>query len=142
MCRSRLMPRSVAWLAAAALAAGLQTPTIAGTGGVSLPARSNSEQMVTVTVTPQQLAGPSWEFEVVLDTHVQPLDDDLAKTAALVDARGTRHAPLTWKGDGPGGHHRKGVLVFAPIQPLPASLELQIQRVGERAPRSFRWQLP
>ena len=30
----------------------------------------------------------------------------------------------------------------APFQPRPSSLELQIRRAGEKAPRSFRWQMP
>lgn len=137
-----LMTRYAVGLAAVALAAGLQTLAATAAEIAALPARSSSEEMVTVTVAPRQLAGASWEFEIVLETHVQPLQDDLTKTAALVDAQGTRHAPVAWRGDGPGGHHRRGVLVFAPIQPRPASLELQILRAGEKAPRSFKWQIP
>lgn len=142
MRHTRLMARNATRLAAVALAAGLAAPNTALAGAVALPARSSSEQMVSVTVTPRELAGVSWEFEVVLDTHVQPLADDLMKTAVLVDPQGTRSAPVAWRGDGPGGHHRKGVLVFEPVQPRPASLELQIQRAGEKAPRRFKWQLP
>jgi hypothetical protein len=83
----------------------------------------------------------AWEFDVTFNTHVQPLAEDLTKSAFLVDPSGRRHAPLAWRGDGPGGHHRKGVLVFAPLEPRPATVELQIQRVGERLPRSFIWRL-
>jgi len=95
---------------------------------------------VTVSVTPHELANDKpWAFELVFTTHTQPLGDDLMKSAALVDASGARHAPLAWRGDGPGGHHRKGVLVFAPLVPRPAAIELQVQRAGEAAPRSFKW---
>lgn len=138
----RLMNSCAGWLAAAALSAGLQTIDAAAAETAALAARSSNEQMVTVTVTPRQLAGSSWEFEVVLSTHVQALDDDMMTTAVLVDEQGTKHAPVAWRGDGPGGHHRKGVLVFAPFQPRPSSLDLQIRRAGEKAPRSFRWQMP
>jgi len=34
-----------------------------------------------------------------------------------------------------------GVLNFAPINPQPVAIELQIQRPGEPAPRRFRWLL-
>lgn len=138
---SRLIRSYAAWMAAAALAAGLQSLNIAMAATGALPERSSSEQMVTVTIAPRELVGQSWEFAVTLSTHVQSLDDDLMKTAALVDAQGKRHAPTAWRGDGPGGHHRKGVLVFAPIEPRPTSLELQIQRASERAPRSFKWKM-
>lgn len=109
---------------------------------VQLRAQSTEAQMVTVTVTPHQLAaGKAWEFDVAFSTHVQPLDEDLMQSAFLVDASGQRRGPLAWRGDGPGGHHRKGVLVFAPLEPRPATVELQIQRSGESVPRSFKRRL-
>jgi hypothetical protein len=124
-----------------ALAVALAGPALAQVGA-SLPARTSNLQAVTVSVTPRELGGVKpWEFEVTLNTHVQALNDDLAATAALVDDSGRRHAPQAWRGDGPGGHHRKGVLVFAPIEPRPAAIELQIPRAGEPAPRSFKWTL-
>ncbi|HEY7459950.1 MAG TPA: hypothetical protein VH765_14495, partial [Xanthobacteraceae bacterium] len=78
---------------------------------------SLSERMggVRVVVTPTAL-GPGaavWEFQVVMDTHSKPLNEDLAQAAALVDDDGKRHAPVAWQGDPPGGHHRKGVLKFS-----------------------------
>jgi hypothetical protein len=96
-----------------------------------------------VAVTPQNLAAgaKSWDFKVVLDTHSGELNDDLVKTAALLDDKGERHVPVKWDGAGPGGHHREGTLRFNAIAPRPASVELQIQRPGESKPRSFRWQL-
>lgn len=121
---------ALALAASAGAAAGLET-------------RSGSAAGVIVRVTPTQVApgGATWEFEVVLDTHSQDLSDDLVKSSVLIDARGSRHAPLAWDGTGPGGHHRKGVLRFKAPQPAPETIELQIQRPGESAPRSFRWTL-
>lgn len=106
----------------------------------ALPTQSISANGVTVKATPRGLAGPVWEFELVFDTHTQDLSDEPAKSASL-HAGGETAAPLAWQGDAPGGHHRKGVLRFKAISPLPAGLELRLQRPGESSPRMFRWQL-
>jgi hypothetical protein len=108
-----------------------------------LPGRTSEVQMVSVTVTPKELpATGEWQFEVAMNTHVAPLEDDLAANAMLVDAQGRTYAPLAWRGDGPGAHHRKGVLAFAAIAPRPAAIELRLRRPGEATPRSFKWTLP
>lgn len=108
-----------------------------------LGARSSSAAGVTVKVTPKDVSPQAavWQFAVVLDTHSQDLRDDLVKNAALVDVRGARHAPLAWDGAPPGGHHRAGVLRFKGLGAQADSVELQIQRPGEQAPRVFRWKL-
>ena len=141
MRRSRLTLYDGVAVATALLAIGLSPAPAMAAGAASLPSRTSNEQMVTVKVTPQDLAAKSWEFQVVLDTHVQPLDDDLVKSSVLLDSTGGRHEPLVWRGDGPGGHHRKGILVFAPLEPRPPAIELQLRRPGEAAPRAFKWQL-
>lgn len=112
-----------------------------GMAAATLPTQTSSQSSVTVKVTPRNLAAGTWEFDVVFDTHSQELTDELGKTAVLVSDGGTPHSPLKWQGDPPGGHHRKGVLQFKPVSPMPAAIELQIKRSGETAPRSFRWQL-
>jgi hypothetical protein len=121
----------------------LITVLAAGAFAAELAAQRSSAGGVTVAVTPQNLAvgAKSWDFKVVLDTHSGELNDDLVKTAALLDDKGERHVPVKWDGAGPGGHHREGTLRFNAIAPRPASVELQIQRPGESKPRSFRWQL-
>jgi hypothetical protein len=108
-----------------------------------LATEKSSDRGVTVAVTPQNLAGgaKTWEFKIVLDTHSANLNDDLTKSAVLLDGRGGRHEPIGWEGAGPGGHHREGVLRFEPVTPRPAAIELRITRPGEPAPRSFRWDL-
>lgn len=105
--------------------------------------RSSSASGVTVKVTPKDVSPQAtvWTFAVVLDTHSQDLRDDLAKSAAILDARGGRHAPLAWEGAPPGGHHREGLLRFKGLGAQGSALELQIQRAGEQAPRVFRWKL-
>lgn len=98
---------------------------------------------VTVAITPPNFAAraKSWDFKVVLDTHSGELNDDLIATVILLDDRGGRHVPLKWDGAGAGGHHREGTLKFDAIAPIPSAIELRMQRPGESASRSFRWQL-
>ena len=110
---------------------------------VELAAQKSKTGGVTVTVKPRDLSGEArgWVFEIVLETHVQDLSDDLTKTAVLVDGAGRQTIPTGWQGDGPGGHHRKGLLSFAPLSPQVDAVELHIRRAGESAPRSFRWKL-
>jgi hypothetical protein len=95
---------------------------------------------VTVKATPGTLSGGVWEFQIVFDTHSQDLRDDVAKSASLV-ADGAASAPLEWRGDPPGGHHRKGVLLFKAPAGRPAAIELRLSRPGEAKPRVFRWRL-
>jgi hypothetical protein len=106
----------------------------------ALPTQSSSAGGVTVKATPRSLSGPVWEFELVFDTHTQNLEDDPAKSASL-HAGGETAAPLAWQGDPPGGHHRKGVLRFKAVRPLPAALELRLRRADEPSARIFRWGL-
>lgn len=108
----------------------------------ALTTQSSSEQGVTVKATPKTagLDNPRWEFTVVLDTHSGDLSDDLATTATLITADGRQFKPVAWTGAAPGGHHREGVLEFAVPQPWPTAVELKLDRKGESAARSFRWQ--
>lgn len=98
---------------------------------------------VTVKVEPQQIdaTATEWQFAIALDTHSGELDDALLQASRLIDSNGGQHAPISWDGDAAGGHHRKGLLRFAPLRPMPATLTLQIQRAGEAEPRVFQWSL-
>lgn len=109
----------------------------------AVAARSSDAGGVKVVVTPKVL-GPAakvWEFEVVMDTHTKPLNENLAEVAVLVDDAGRRHTPTAWQGDPPGGHHRKGILRFAAPTEMPVVLELQIAGIGGVGNRTFRWEL-
>lgn len=115
----------------------------AGTASAApLAPQTSRDGGVTVKVKPNDVspASASWTFEIVFDTHSQELSDDLARTVTL-HAGGKQALPTAWQGDPPGGHHRKGTLRFEPIKPVPESIELRMQRPGEKAPRSFRWRL-
>lgn len=132
------MPRLTPILAAVAAALALSTAAVAAP---ALSPQTSSEAAVMITVTPRAVAPDAWEFEVALNTHSKALDDDLLKSAVLVTADGKRIAPSAWRGDGPGGHHRKGVLRFDAVAPSAAGLDLRISRAGEARPRSFHWAL-
>jgi len=74
--------------------------------------------------------------------HALELNHDLAAIAALIDAAGREQKPIGWEGDRPGGHHRKGVLTFRPLDPAPTTLTLKLRQVGPVPERSFTWPPP
>jgi len=116
------------------------TPSSAG---APLAARDSDEAGVQVVVTPTAV-GPGlaiWEFEVSMQTHTKPLNEDLSQLAVLVDDAGRPYAPIAWQGDPPGGHHRTGVLSFTAPAEIPAFVELRIDRIGGAGVRTFRWEL-
>lgn len=109
----------------------------------ALEPHESSERGVTLTVTPLNVGPASkvWDFRISLETHGEDLVDDLVATSVLVDERGAKRHAIAWKGPGPGGHHRAGVLSFEAIRPTPEMIELLIWRPNEAAPRAFRWKL-
>ena len=110
---------------------------------MQLDKQTSNEGGVVVDVVPQNVApdAESWDFKIALNTHTKPLSQDLAQVSVLVDAEGKTHAPLSWDGDPPGGHHRKGVLRFRPLPGKQDSLELRISEVGGVPVRVFRWEM-
>jgi len=100
----------------------------------------DEQASVTVTVTPSNLSLESneWKFDVVLSTHSVELDQDMTQVAVLVDDSGNEYKPLRWEGAPAGGHHREGILFFAPITPYPQHLKLNIKDVGG-VQRLFLW---
>jgi hypothetical protein len=131
---SRLILRNFVLLAAIAFWSGASSAQ-------GLPPQTSNQSAVTVKVTPRNLQGAVWEFDVVFDTHSQELNDDLLKNAVLVGADDTQASPIAWQGDPPGGHHRKGVLRFNALKPVPSTVVLLISRPGEPKPRSLHWEL-
>ncbi len=129
-------------LAGAVLALSAPMAMAQAAGAPALAAVSNEAGGVRVVIKPIAVgAGSPWEFEVTMDTHTKPLDADLTKSAVVVDDGGRQYIPLSWQGDKPGGHHRKGVLRFpAPTEPI-KSFELQIQGLGGEGKRAFQWTL-
>lgn len=117
------------FLASTAMASGFKT-VVSNAGGVR------------VDVIPLQLTtGRAARFEVRLNTHSVPLDQDLATVSVLRDDQGREYKPVQWDGDPPGGHHRKGVLVFPELAAPLASVTLTISNVANIDAREFAWQL-
>lgn len=104
--------------------------------------RVSREGAVTVNVVPRNLASDaqSWDFEVTLDTHTQPLVQDLISATVLIDSKGNAYTPVSWDGDPPGGHHRNGLLRFRPLPGNQAIVELLMKDVGDVPVRVFRWE--
>lgn len=125
------------------LAIAVGVPIAASAETAPLPTKENKEGPVRVAVTPQSLskAGDAWRFEVRFNTHVMEISEDMVAVASLSDGKGAVERPTAWDGDPPGGHHRKGVLVFKPIKPMPAAVTLHIREVGGVADRAFSWTL-
>lgn len=116
--------------------------TPAGTQ-LSLAAQTSREGGVVVKVVPRiSMPGTtSWDFEITLETHTQALNQDLTRSAVLIDAAGNSHAPISWEGDPPGGHHRRGLLRFQPLPGKQTAIELRITAIGGVEVRAFRWRL-
>jgi len=97
---------------------------------------------VVVTVIPSDLSMESreWKFDVAMNTHSVELDQDIIQVAMLVEDFGKEYKPLRWEGAPAGGHHREGILIFAPITPYPQHLTLIVNDVGG-VQRSFTWTL-
>ena len=109
----------------------------------------NSEGEVTVKVSPKDLtqSAASWDFEIILDTHSQNLDQDLVNASILIDDEGNQFIPVMWEAasagetEAPQEHHRQGILKFKPISPRPKSIELKINQIGDIDERIFKWEL-
>lgn len=113
-----------------------QTPSVD-----TLQTQTKIEGPVTIVVTPLSLsAGQKIRFSVNLDTHSGDLSEDMTKISVLLDDNGREIAPVSWTGDPPGGHHRKGELVFPARSFLPRVLTLRIQNNTIGA-QEFRWNL-
>lgn len=138
------MNRRVFWFVSLALLAiAAVAPLMASAQSKSFPMRENNEGQVRASVTPQNLSktADAWRFEVRFNTHVTPITQDMLAVASLSDGEGPGEKPTAWEGDPPGGHHRRGVLVFKPMNPMPATITLHIRQVGGIADRTFTWNL-
>ncbi|GEM_PF-962141 len=114
-------------------------------GGLSIQkkwgAKTDEQENVTVIVSPIDLSPQSqeWKFDISMNTHSVELDQDMAKSAVLIDSQDREFKPLNWDGS-IGGHHREGILTFDQITPTPKYIELKISDIGT-AVRNFTWDL-
>lgn len=95
---------------------------------------------VRVTVKPTALASNQVaSFHVRLNTHSVELSQDLIAASELRDDQGRSYRPDQWKGSPPGGHHRKGTLIFPVLQGPVNSVTLIIRDVADVPERVFSW---
>ncbi len=101
-------------------------------------AQVSDEAGVVVTVTPLVTEPKqNWEFQITLSTHITDQTTDLLANVVLLVAN-KEYKPLAWDGDGPGGHHRTGRLIFTPPQ-LAADFSIKLRLDGENKDRIFSW---
>jgi hypothetical protein len=119
-------------------------------------AQTSRQEGVTVTVAPPGFArgAKTWDFAITLETHTQPLDDDLVNgTTLLTD--GNPYRPLGWKGSPPrrappqgrpefrGGDAAAaggGIADTSSRGGKPPSLPLEDRPIGPSTYRSTPWQ--
>lgn len=95
---------------------------------------------VSVAVKPTALAlDKAVKFDVRLNTHSVALDQDLIAVSELRDDQGRSYRPDQWKGSPPGGHHRKGTLIFPALKGPVKSVSLIIRDVADVPERVFTW---
>ncbi len=137
-----MTPKSFWLIATVLIAVAFAGSWIAAAQTNSLTVRENDEGAVSVSVTPEDVTGTAdtWRFAVQFNTHVTPISQDIVAVASL-KGNAAEERPTAWEGDPPGGHHRRGVLVFQPMNPTPQTLTLHIRDVGGVADRTFTWQL-
>ncbi|HDY73125.1 MAG TPA: hypothetical protein ENH86_00955 [Candidatus Jorgensenbacteria bacterium] len=111
--------------------------TIPTSSAALFSTKTNSEGNVSVMATP--IDQSDWSFEITLNTHSVDINEDLAQVSTLTDENGNEYKPIEWRGDPPGGHHRKGVLSFGEITPRPQSITLFISQIGGIDERKFEW---
>lgn len=104
--------------------------------------QASNDNGVRVTVTPKTLAqNQTAEFEVSLNTHSVELSQDLTAVAELRDDQGRTYTPSRWDGAPPGGHHRRGTLIFPALKGPVRSVTLIIRDVAKVPERTFNWKV-
>lgn len=104
-----------------------------------LPPRTLRAGDVTIKITPRQLTERRAVFAIAFDTHSTELDLDVVKAVELrVD--GIEWPNGSYTGDGPGGHHREGVLRFPAGSPPQGPVRLTVDAFGDLV--TARWRLP
>jgi hypothetical protein len=135
----------VAGLTAASSTAAAKIELVRSQSGASslFTTQSNSEQAVTVAVTPLNLpnGGSTLNFEVAFNTHSVDLSFDPAAISVLRDGAGREYPAVAWEGAGPGGHHRSGVLRFKVPDDTTDFIEVVIHEVAGVPERVFHWNL-
>ena len=115
-------------------------PSVATTSGsnagTTYDARTVEAGAVTVKLEPQRIDVSGAAIKLTFDTHSVDLGFDPTRIAHLTVA-GQAWTATSWKGDGPGGHHRSGTIEFANGGPATGTAELLLD--GLPGPVSASW---
>jgi len=135
--------RRLTTIAVVPIAAALTGSLNLSAQAAPLETKENDEGAVMASVTPLDLSktADAWRFAVQFNTHVTPISQDMVAVASLNGSKDVEERPTAWEGDPPGGHHRRGVLAFQPMNPAPSTVTLHIRDVGGVADRAFTWDL-
>ncbi len=102
----------------------------------------NDQNSVTVEVEPLDIKlDEPVRFRVSFNTHQGDLNFDLTQISLLEDDQGNTIQPLRWEGSPPGGHHRKGILVFPELTAQTKWIKLTVRDVYDVPERVFEWKL-
>lgn len=99
--------------------------------------RSLSAGEIDIVLQPHHIDETGAEIAVTLDTHSVELDMDLVAASSLV-VGDERWQATGWRGGGPSGHHREGVLVFASAGEVSGPFVLTLD--GFDGPVVARWE--
>jgi hypothetical protein len=115
----------------------------AGTASASgserrLPTKTAEVNEITVEVSPRRVDDRGAVISVILDTHSGDLEIDLEQQSTLT-VGGEAWPAVSYRGDGPGGHHREGTLRFDSGGPATGSVRLVIKGLGSTV--KFSWRL-
>jgi len=109
---------------------------------VDLPALNNSENSVSIDAKPIDFTyNKPVTIAMALNTHHGSLDYDLSKISVLVCDQGKTFKPIRWEGSAPGGHHRRGELVFPEIDHKVSHLKLVVKDIYNVPERVFDWNI-
>lgn len=132
----RLIGTTLAAGLLAVSACGPTPPTTAPTTASASRERSVEVAGVTVAATPERIDTAGAVVRLTLDTHTTPLEMNLPD-AALLSVGGKDWPAHSWKGPGPGGHHREGTLAFSPGGPATGAVRLVLDGLAE--PAELTW---
>ena len=107
---------------------------------IELAIQSDQQNHVAIDVKPIRFTFTApVTFAVSLNTHSVPLNFDLTMLSTLICDQGYEYEPLRWNGSPPGGHHRRGELVFPEFDHPVNHMELVIKDVSDVSERVFEW---
>jgi len=103
-------------------------------------ARTVRAGTVQIAIQPLRLDRQGAAFQITLTTHSGALDIDLVRHVRLT-VDGVAWGEASWSGSPLGGHHRQGILRFAPVKRSDAARSASLRIDGLSSPVEATWQL-